>query len=629
MESPLSLYETGDAINLPVEPTSGATPQTTPEGFNAGVHDYKPPDGSASPFFLSERYHGDIQRAATPSSSDEGEPGTSKYDYYQLRKEFSSRLVETAEADRDDSGNYDPSKERAEQRAALRKRRLGQKNAANSHGRRRSKHDQLQQPSPEDALHGPEKPANDILQTQGSISSDMPALIQPTRLRSGNGRSHPIQHSVAEDTVSEHAVIVDCKQCFNSGIPCIPSTPNAWPCEGCRDIGAACELRSGSQKKQQCEACRKLKLRCEFQDGKEHPGPCKQCRMFNAQCVAAPRLNPPKSIQRLNESTKKRYAEEVDLDNQSCHECKVANAKCSLKEKTGFFKCNRCKKLALPCGASTVTKRVKRDEPSPVQANKLQASAQSRQAFDASISECINEHDSGTDSNATSDQPNSTSLTRPEPADTSKEQLLWSTSAGQDQIRIKTRLSHPVMLTEDCSWCQDLFYGLVGIKERSVTVVVLPDVGGFKEVAGDPLPRGTKPRGMCLSCANLRCNVLACAEHEFKQIADPLTFDDDQIHEYLQPSIAGKAPFEWCSVCLSAAFYACTTPPDELPNAEGCGLKLCEDCFMMLEKDYDGDFVTMIEVRMMDDEDLADMRADVELFTSNQFLERFGSLSED
>ena len=605
----MSLFEDNDIMDVPVEPTPGAAAESSGERPNEDIQGFKPTAKRNSPFFLSERYHKDIKRAATPSSSDEGKPGTDRYNYYQLRKEFPAGLADTADADRDNSGDYDPSQERASQRAAGRKRRPAQASAARANRWKRAKKGPVPETPSEDVQPRPTEAADNTLGGKAAAPGPTAPPTRSSRLRPRNGQSRPAQPSTAESTVSDHAVIVDCKQCFNSGIPCKPSSPNAWPCEGCRDIGVACELRNGSQKKQQCEACRLLKLRCEFQDGKEHPGDCHQCGLRGAQCVAAPRLDLPKSLQRLNEATKERPAEEIDQDTTSCYECKTAKARCSLKEKNGFHKCDRCQKQGLPCNSSSFA---------PVRPSGTGATSKPpTPAAKATPSKNASATLKGAESSTTSQQLKSTESVRQDVADDSK---------GQARIEIRTRLAHPVKIGGDCRWCHDIIYGLVGIGERTVTVVNLPKMGGFKEVGGDPPPPGAKSSLMCNGCLVLRCEILGCDEHQFTQIADPdsCDFDDDVAVQYARPEVAAAAPFEWCTVCVNPAFYACTTPREGQQDKAGCGLRLCEDCFMQLESVYSGDLVTMVEVRAMDPDEWETMRADAELFTNNQFPERFG-----
>ncbi|KAL8856359.1 MAG: hypothetical protein Q9178_007050 [Gyalolechia marmorata] len=170
--------------------------------------------------------------------------------------------------------------------------------------------------------------------------------------------------------------------------------------------------------------------------------------------------------------------------------------------------------------------------------------------------------------------------------------------------QITTRLAHPITFnftpshpedTPHCHWCTDILHGLLGLGTLTVTVIALTtNTGhesstGYTELDGGHTCLGHLPSRMCPSCTLERFAIIACETHDLSLLSTvPSTaIDQDRIMEVL--SDRGKATWEWCSICPSPALYECCRPSslwladagEDLENV-GCGLRLCEDCAILL-----------------------------------------------
>ena len=203
---------------------------------------------------------------------------------------------------------------------------------------------------------------------------------------------------------------------------------------------------------------------------------------------------------------------------------------------------------------------------------------------------------------------------------------------------IRTRLPHPIVFNhlepEDgsapCNWCEDLSHGILGLGPVDVEVADNHDGQGYIEVEGGHISRGAKPSRMCQQCTLTRLGIAACGEHQLTML-NRLRLGGECVEDYLLPGMASQAPFDWCSVCLSAAAYGCTKSTElevlaasddgdkgEIP---GCGLRLCEDCAAKLVSEYSGSLTTMITD--LEDEigiDAFSLRADVNFLRSDGHL---------
>ena len=111
---------------------------------------------------------------------------------------------------------------------------------------------------------------------------------------------------------------------------------------------------------------------------------------------------------------------------------------------------------------------------------------------------------------------------------------------------------------------------------------------------------------------------------------DPEKFPFDIVTEFMMPGQAASAPFQWCSVCPSPAFFKCrkTAEVDIMDVSgdgnSGCGLVLCEFCAVSLVGEHDGSLEGLInKMKKERSDDGFGLRADVDfLLPDGELLRR-------
>ena len=180
---------------------------------------------------------------------------------------------------------------------------------------------------------------------------------------------------------------------------------------------------------------------------------------------------------------------------------------------------------------------------------------------------------------------------------------------------ITTKLAHPIQFnyayddeeeTAPCHWCEDAIYGILGLGEVEVEIIDNEDGQGFIEVVDGHTETYGHSR-MCEFCTTDRLKIAACENHEIQPIEgiDPNKFDYKAVVEWMMPGMASQAPFAWCSICPSPAFFSCSTKPDidmdgydgdlYLGNHNGCGLLLCESCAVTMVNEHEGKLDKLID----------------------------------
>ncbi|KAL9136670.1 MAG: hypothetical protein Q9175_002116 [Cornicularia normoerica] len=216
---------------------------------------------------------------------------------------------------------------------------------------------------------------------------------------------------------------------------------------------------------------------------------------------------------------------------------------------------------------------------------------------------------------------------------------------------ITTKLAHPIQFnyafdddegTAPCHWCEDEIYGILGLGKVEVEIVDNEDGQGFVEnIDGHTETYGHSR--MCEFCTTDRLKITACRNHEIEPIEsmNPDKLDYEAVMEWMMPGMASLAPFKWCSICPSPAFYFCSTKPDidmdgqeeglYLGDHKGCGLLLCESCAVTLVNEHAGKLDRLIDIL---ENDLADggfgIRADASFLHSKgellRRMERYTSM---
>lgn len=217
---------------------------------------------------------------------------------------------------------------------------------------------------------------------------------------------------------------------------------------------------------------------------------------------------------------------------------------------------------------------------------------------------------------------------------------------AESKIIIKTKFAHPMIFgcegDDDCNWCQNGNFGLIGLGEIEAEVELTEEGNGFKDIVGGHTAAGHLPSWMCQWCTLERLSIRACVEHDIQPIQgrDPDRFDEDEVLAQILKDSSGLAPFPWCSICLNAAFFKCYSGKkshaevDEGRRNEqegiGCGLQLCEACAAVLVNEKEGDLSALIKGLVLEEKAQGfSLRADAELLCADgDLLRRFNSIKE-
>ncbi|MCJ1480442.1 hypothetical protein MMC06_000597 [Schaereria dolodes] len=444
--------------------------------------------------------------------------------------------------------------------------------------------------------------------------------VQANRLRNRQLSSGaPAPCAFLHDTVLPFAEITlghpaarGCKACLELGLPCtLLEEGSTYPCTLCIEDDFECELVVAPAKKRPCESCRCRRIVCSYRDEENHKGPCKQCDKAQLKCVAGPLSGRTRTGPSLDQDLSKppkisksvRFMSTPERRFVSCTGCRKAKKSCSLRRKNRGGACARCEGLGESCTFEALPQREKRIIND--RRNKVRKAMQ-----------------------AIGQQP-------------------FTSGDVTSNLRVvKTRLAYPILFGHQvpddgstlCHWCDDLAYGIIGLEEVTVKLVGFADDEGYVEVEPGHIGKGREPSRMCGDCTFERMAIITCPNHEIHPIKgeNPRTFDDGMALEWLDLKRAALAPFEWCSVCLGVATFACYKPADTdwvVENeedsgrvTEGCGLCLCGSCCVSFLDEHNSNLGELI-AELGNDKDLGpfSVRADAGLLCPDgEIMRRLG-----
>ena len=419
-------------------------------------------------------------------------------------------------------------------------------------------------------------------------------LSAPYNLRDrlGSTCSTVEQHGNGISSLEEislgHPAARGCKACFKLGLPCeLLLEGSKYPCRACAEDGEECELIIQPLQKRACEGCRRRRIVCSYREESDHSLPCVQCTGSNMKCVAGPRSGRTRNGPSLDQDFSQ-PSMALSLPQRtviSCTECRRNHKWCSLRSKKQKIPCNQCRESKVDCTLAPLPCLAANGNPETKGHNVLQTRLQGQEVKDQET-QCTQE--------------------RP--------QTEHNSNAVMAETKfITTQLTHPVTFNYvplngssslPCHWCDDMIYGLLGLGAVRVEVIDNQDGQGYIEVAGGHAAECHLPSRMCSSCTLERLMIAACGSHDMQPLPgmDLASFDFGSVTDHMTPGTAASAPFAWCSVCPSPAFYACRRKPplcnddddDEseaghvLGNVHGCGLRLCAGCTAKLADDHDG-----------------------------------------
>lgn len=399
----------------------------------------------------------------------------------------------------------------------------------------------------------------------------------------GVGIPDPIER---EPDLTGHPAARGCVECRQYGDVCpLLSDGSSWPCHLCVENDVHCELLTPPVVRATCETCHMQKKACSYvHDRSDATQPCTHCIDSGSHCVAGPGYNGIRERICIDwDYSKPRPPDPQGRKYISCTSCRSQNKKCSLKKKEDVPPCDGC----LASNTACTFDRVNRLPPKSDRHRKMVALS-----------------------------PAATNS-----AKTSQVASATPTSEGMppNAQMINTSLCHPVVFMEDgegrCTWCRDgsdglhnSRFGLLGEGWEDVMVKPSAEYGdrAFDEICGGHAAQGIRNTAMCSECSMKRVQIIRCEEHEMRVLTELYKSSQQpgQREEVLtSESLYGidfAGPYErleegtleltdkFCDLCPSLAMFKCCTIQDcdawgtpiscELPEAEGCGLLLCEDC---------------------------------------------------
>lgn len=387
-----------------------------------------------------------------------------------------------------------------------------------------------------------------------------------------------------EPDLTGHPVARGCVDCRKYGDVCpLLSEGSSWPCHLCVENDEHCELLTAPVVRATCETCKIQKKACSYVHDRSDPTqPCAHCADSGSHCVAGPGFNGIRERIDLDRD----YTKPLPLDPQarkyiSCTSCRSQHKKCSLKKKEDVPPCDGC----LASGSDCTFERVHRI-PTKSDRHRKSVVLSPATTYSAKAS-----------------------------------QIASATSDGMPPgaQMIYTSLCHPVVFMEDeegrCNWCRDgsdglhnSKFGLLGHNWEDVMVKPSAEYGdrAFDEICGGHAAQGIRNTAMCSECSMKRVQIIRCEAHEMRVLTELYKSSQQpgQRDEVLTPeSLYGidfAGPYQrleegtleltdkFCDLCPSLAMFKCSTIQDsdawgtpiscDLPEAEGCGLVLCEDC---------------------------------------------------
>ena len=421
--------------------------------------------------------------------------------------------------------------------------------------------------------------------------------IRPARLRSYQRLTNidlPSESTPLNELSLGHPAARGCKACYELGISCDLLGDGVYPCRECRAIDEDCELITEPPKKRGCKQCTRRRIVRSFRHAKNHSGACQQCRDKSFKCIAGPkngrtRTGPP--LDRVLSSQKHRFKKDKQsIMSGECIECSESGGYCSLECEIGTGKCMKRNYSYFVDGAEPATPEQQPSETTSPEPKRR------RKNYSLPVPIRHPDSDAGIEM-------------------ASKQGVIKT---------IRTKLAHPVRLNcyssgESglfCHICYEMSYGILGFPERYVEVIDYQDGKGYIEIESGHTGDGIEPTRLYKSCTECRLRIAKCPDHDLQPIpqTNADNFEYGSVDDYLRRGEAAKAPFQWCSVCPSPAFYACQTFPLEgYVDKSGCGLLLCEQCTVMLICDFSGDLTSLIASKEMDEEGPLKLRADAPL----------------
>jgi len=433
------------------------------------------------------------------------------------------------------------------------------------------------------------------------ITSTSPSTAPYRRLRDCL-RSRPKDQ---EQDLTGHPAARGCKGCSELAETCPLLAPNggARPCWVCIRDDVECVPLVEPKTKAACDDCVQRRITCSYSERVEnHHLPCLPCQAFRSRCIAGPAID----LMRVRMTEDGKPATVHGPSSRpfiKCARCRRDKKRCSLRSLNDAPPCRDCKADGTECTFEKVTPRPSLPTESPRQTT---ARVQMHKAdFGTDLPKSSNgllKHTLAT-STALRTVPIRVARKLPSPIYPQGKAIL-----------INTKLPHPITFNhpdpKSCHFCTLSYYALFGYGEQQVLVNEWPNGKGYNELRGGHTSSGVEPSRTCYKCTADRLRIMLCPEHAVQRIHNltAVQRDYNAMFERLletQPGDTLRAELGgWCSICPRPAEHECCTRREASPGAgvassddktTGCGLKLCEECSLVLHEVYDGDLLRMVE----------------------------------
>lgn len=198
---------------------------------------------------------------------------------------------------------------------------------------------------------------------------------------------------------------------------------------------------------------------------------------------------------------------------------------------------------------------------------------------------------------------------------------------------IVTSFSHPMGFNCDdeeprrpCHFCIQPGLQILGFGKKETSIIDFDDSTGFVEVAGGHRQNFIEPTRLCIQCTTARLSITMCEAHTMTPIPQPkyTAVHQEWLLRKLYEEILEEGDIDaFCSLCTSIATMECSAAQEE--SQDGCGLKLCDRCSVLLVGQHEGDLAEMLvrSVKTPSRTHGIDFRADVELLMRGGSLMRY------
>ncbi|KAJ5037964.1 uncharacterized protein L3040_006840 [Drepanopeziza brunnea f. sp. 'multigermtubi'] len=437
---------------------------------------------------------------------------------------------------------------------------------------------------------------------------------------SGSGRTSKRKRSVkrparpfrsdgltVDDLTDGHPQRRGCTSCFDQdNDECSLIDNHTYPCEACEDAGTDCILIVPPAFRKSCEQCKKKRRSCSYRlDGGKGVEACDACGEDGVTCYAAPILD-ERWVKRLTNNSARKKGSRSEYASSS-----VASDRTPIRERI-YVSCNQCRSTGKRCQNCQFVYPPTRTAAEASATSKAEhketaaSSSKHRWSIASNLSPGNDSRDGTPDSPSTLTATLYGELERKNVKKARKlhdegKQYLLSPSL---HLTIYTFRKSSISLYSNENYNQ----------RKKVEGFWYPDGGGFEEIFGGYSEDGYSRSSMCVMCTFERMRVTQCGGHRMRML-DPLkgeidmrVFDDEKWSQATRAYTTGGdgnlvRKTKWCAVCPATATMMCCAPQrfDAQGDSryygesgqhggcngageEGCGLCLCEDCAVLLEK---------------------------------------------